>query len=228
MTPLLMAKDLHKSYFMGKTEVSVLRGVNLDIQPGAVVAIMGASGAGKTTLLHVLGGLDRPTGGTVHFQEHDLYALSNRRRTRMRATSIGFVFQAYHLLPELDVFENVLLPAMTGVSGPGWQAKAAKRAGMLLEKVGLGERLRHRPTELSGGEQQRAAIARALMNDPELIFADEPTGNLDSETGHQVLGTLFSLAREHRKTLVVVTHDKEVAANCDYMLHLSDGLILSE
>jgi len=225
---ILSAREVVREFRMGRSTIRVLRGVSLEVRRGEMISVMGASGAGKTTLLNILGGLDRPTGGRVFFGGEDLYRLSSRRRTVLRARRVGFVFQAYHLLPELDVLENVLLPAMALGGRAGTYSTLRRRAEELLLSVGLGDRARHRPAELSGGEQQRAALARALMNDPEIIFADEPTGNLDSETGEQVLGNLFRLVKERGHTLVLVTHNREIAVRCGRTLHLRDGRIVDE
>lgn len=221
----LSAQGLHKTYRVGATEIPVLRGVSLDVRAGEAVAVTGASGAGKSTLLHLLGGLDRPDRGTVRLDLRDLYALSENARSEVRATRIGFVFQSYYLLPELDVLENVMLPAMSRFGAARAAGRLRRRAAELLDRVGLGARAPHRPAELSGGEQQRAALARALMNDPDLILADEPTGNLDSETGDQVLAHLFGLTRERGRTLVLVTHNDAVAGRCDRRLRLKDGCL---
>ncbi len=223
--PIIEALDARKTYGLGAVEVTVLRGVTLKVLRGEALAIVGASGAGKSTLLNVLGALDAPTGGTVRFEGRDLYARPPRVRADLRATRIGFVFQSFHLLPELDLVENIFLPAL---SRPGaWRRRAElrRRAMELIEAVGIADRVRHRPDELSGGEQQRAALARALMNGPDLILADEPTGNLDSESGARVLDLLFRLVREQNRTLVIVTHNREVAARCDRTLILRDGRI---
>ncbi len=222
---LIAARDVQRTYRLERTTIEVLRGVTLDVRRGERVAIIGASGAGKSTLLQMLGGLDRPTAGTVLFEGSDLYAMPARKLTDLRATRCGFVFQAYHLLPEMDILHNVMLPAL---SRPGALSRfdvLRERARGLLERVGLGARLAHRPLELSGGEQQRASLARALMNSPDLLLADEPTGNLDSATGRLVLDYLFALARESGHTLVLVTHNDEVAARCDRQLVLRDGLL---
>lgn len=217
------ASDLTKRYVLERVTIDVLRGVSLAVNRGETLSITGASGAGKSTLLHILGGLDRPTGGAVQLEGRDLYRLSAAARTEIRATRVGFVFQAYHLLPELDVLDNVLLPALSRTGALGRMASLRERAKGLLDRVGLSHRGAHRPVELSGGEQQRAALARALMNDPTLLLADEPTGNLDSATGQQVLDYLFALTRERGHTLIMVTHNEAVAGLCRRQLHLRDG-----
>lgn len=223
---LLRAEDVSKIYSLGRAQVPVLKSVSIEVCRGETVSIMGASGAGKSTLLHVLGGLDKPTEGDVFFKTENIYrGMSSRRRTNVRARHIGFLFQSYHLLPELDVLENVLLPCMTDRAWALNAGKARNHALDLLGRVGLNDRLNHLPTELSGGEQQRVALARALMNDPELVFCDEPTGNLDTETGEQVLHYLFELIRERGHTLVLVSHDMDVAARCDRKMILRDGLL---
>ncbi len=221
--PLLAAEGLFKTYRLPRKEVAVLRGASLAVRAGERVAIIGRSGAGKSTMLHVLGGLDRPDSGRVLLAGTDIHGLSSRRRTALRARMIGFVFQSYHLLPEMSVAENVLLPAMA-LGGAG-KAALRRRALELLRQVGLADRAAHMPLELSGGEQQRAAIARALMNAPRLVLADEPTGNLDRETGTQTLDLLFGLARECGHALAVVTHDPLLAARCDRVLALEGGVL---
>lgn len=221
--PALEAAELHKAYALHGKRLEILRGASLAANPGETLAIVGRSGAGKSTLLHVLGGLDRPDAGAVRILGQDLYAISARRRTRLRATAIGFVFQAYHLLPEMDIAENVMLPAMA--LGRLSRRAMRARAEDLLARVGLQDRLRHTPPELSGGEQQRAAIARALMNEPAILLADEPTGNLDATTGAQVLDLLFALARERRALLVMITHSPETAARCSRTLRLEGGVL---
>jgi predicted ABC-type transport system involved in lysophospholipase L1 biosynthesis ATPase subunit len=222
-TVVLEARELRKTYALEGTPVEVLKGVTLAVNAGETLAVMGASGSGKSTLLHCLGGLDRPSGGQVFFNGGDLFALSSAARTELRATKLGFVFQAYHLLPELDVLENVMLPALARRGALTRRSKLEARARELLESVGLAARAAHRPSEMSGGEQQRAALARALMNEPELVLADEPTGNLDSATGEQVLEYLFKLTRDRGHTLILVTHNTDVAARCNRTLHLRDG-----
>ncbi len=218
--------DLFKHFQMGHRSIEVLRGVALSVHRGERVAIVGASGSGKTTLLHVLAGLDRPTSGRVWLDGQDLYALPERVRTALRAKSIGLIFQAYYLLPELTVFENVLLPARARWLPPAQFDDARRRARELLAMVGLSDRMDHRPNELSGGEQQRAAIARALMNNPELLFADEPTGNLDSVSGQAVLDCLFEIARPSGRTVLLVTHNPDIARRCDRILTLRDGRLV--
>lgn len=220
---LLTGRNLEKSYKLPHKIVTVLKGADLDVDSGERVAIVGKSGAGKSTLLHLLGGLDRPQTGEIFLEGQSLYGLSPRKRTALRASRIGFVFQSYHLLPEMDVTENVMLPAMAlGVLS---RSAMRKRALVLLDRVGLADRATHTPLELSGGEQQRAALARALMNEPVLLLADEPTGNLDRETGAQVMEQLFGLSREGGHALIMVTHSPETAALCDRTLLLEDGLL---
>ncbi len=224
MSDLIEAIKVRRSFDMDSRTLEVLRGVSLAIAEGESLAITGMSGAGKSTLLHVLGGLDRPTSGRVLYRGRDLYAAGDRERSAIRAQKIGFVFQAYHLLPELTVLENVLLPGLSAHGAFLRGAKLRARAAELLAQVGLSERAAHRPNELSGGEQQRVALARALMNGPELLLADEPTGNLDSKTGEDVLRYLFDLAMERSLTLVMVTHNEAVAARCRRHVVLRDGV----
>lgn len=219
-TSQISARELYRSFKMGARTIEVLRGITLDIRGGESLFLCGASGAGKSTLLYTLSGLERPERGEVRFGETNVYAQSERNLAKLRNTKFGFVFQAYHLLPELTALENVMLPAL--IAGADRQ-DAAKSA---LERVGLGERLQHLPAELSGGEQQRVAIARALINNPEVIFADEPTGNLDSATGGSIIDLLLNLVRGEKKTLVVVTHDRELAQRGDRHLDMSDGRIV--
>ncbi len=227
---IMEAQDVHKSYRMGQTQVRVLKGVNLKINPGEFTAIIGASGSGKSTLLHILGALDRPDKGTVRFRGDDLATQSGRQMNRFRNRTVGFVFQFYHLLDELNVLENVLLPKMAGKSFAGWLVcrRAAKnRAKELLSQFGLSQRVRHKPYQLSGGERQRAAIARALMNEPEILLADEPTGNLDSKTGNGILEVLERL-NGTGQTIVIVTHDERIAARAGRVIRLADGIIRQE
>lgn len=223
---IIEAVDIHRTYAIETAPVEVLKGVSLQVPRGAIVSIMGASGAGKSTLLHILGALDHPTRGRVFFDGQDVYGLSENERCAIRSARIGFVFQAYHLLPELNVIENVVLPARSR-RGASWNLARLERHGAeLLERVGLGHRLKHRPAELSGGEQQRVALARALMNKPEVIMADEPTGNLDSATGEQVLKCLFDLAAEGGRTVILVTHNEAIARRCRRQLRLVDGKLV--
>jgi ABC-type lipoprotein export system ATPase subunit len=225
--PLLQAKGLHKEYLMGRFPVHVLRGASLDVQPGEFVAVMGASGSGKSTLLHIVGALDLPDKGSVTYKGRNLFGLSRRERERIRNSDIGFVFQFYHLLPELNLFENILLPRMVGTSIPGWaghRTEARETTRQIIEEMGLSHRVRHRPNELSGGERQRAAIARALVNQPPLLLADEPTGNLDATTGGEILDLLGRLNQEGQ-TIVMVTHDANVAARAHRAVELADGRI---
>ncbi len=220
--PLLSARNLSKTYAMGKRTLEVLRGVTLDVSRGDFLALRGASGAGKSTLLHLLGGLDMPNSGEIWFNGENLARLSETELTRVRNHKIGFVFQAYHLMPELDALENVCLPARIGRLPA---AEAEGRGRELLARVGLKDRVEHKPYELSGGEQQRVAIARALMNQPELILADEPTGNLDSHTGEGIIELLTSLRAERTATLIIATHDATVAARAPKVIELVDGQI---
>ncbi len=219
---LLCATGLQKRYTLGRRSLEVLRGVSLEVPRGGFVALQGASGAGKSTLLHLLGGLDTPDAGSVRIQGRELSKLSGSALARFRNEKVGFIFQAYHLFPEFDALENVMMPARMAHRDAG---ETRRRATRLLEQVGLGQRLDHRPYELSGGEQQRVAIARALINDPELILADEPTGNLDSHTGQEILELLCHLRDDRQRTLLVATHDGRVAARAPVIVRLEDGQV---
>jgi ABC-type lipoprotein export system ATPase subunit len=221
---LLSARGLKKTYVIGKRALEVLRGVDVEIARGDFVALRGASGTGKSTLLHLIGGLDTPNAGEIFFDGENVSKFSESELTHFRNRRVGFVFQAYHLLPELTALENVCLPARIARIGTG---TAAQRAEELLTRVGLKDRLDHNPSELSGGEQQRVAIARALINEPELLLADEPTGNLDSHTGGEIIELLKSLRPEKQMTLVIATHDAKVAASAPRVIELVDGLIAS-
>jgi ABC-type lipoprotein export system ATPase subunit len=221
-TSLLSARGLSKSYAMGRRTLEVLRGVNLDVTRGEFLALRGASGAGKSTLLHLMGGLDSPNAGNISFNGQNLAAFSESQLTHFRNRRVGFVFQAYHLLPELTALENVCLPARVARISAD---TAEKHGRELLARVGLGERTDHKPFELSGGEQQRVAIARALVNEPELLLADEPTGNLDSRTGGEIIELLKSLRAEKHMTLAIATHDEKIAAHAERMVQLVDGQI---
>ncbi len=223
---ILVVERLKKTFSFARTKVPVLKDVSLSVRAGETVSLVGASGAGKSTLLHIIGGLDHPTAGSVFFDGLDMYGISPGRRTAIRASRIGYVFQFYHLLPELDVLENVMLPAMSaGFFSRRRSGSPAKRAMALLDTVGLADRARHLPAELSGGEQQRAALARSLMNEPDLLLVDEPTGNLDSAMGEAVLDCMFTLSREKGSTLILVTHNPAVAARCGRNMKLEDGCL---
>jgi ABC-type lipoprotein export system ATPase subunit len=220
--PFLAAKNAGKTYMLGKRELEVLRGIDLEINRGDFLALRGASGAGKSTLLHLLGGLDFPDPGQILSEGRSLTSLSRGDLARWRNREVGYIFQAYYLLPELDALENVCLPARMARMPA---SEAAKRGSELLERVGLKDRIEHKPYELSGGEQQRVAIARALINQPNLILADEPTGNLDSHTGHEIIDLLCTLREERQMTLVMATHDATVAARAAKTIQLVDGQI---
>jgi len=227
---ILKTEGLYKSYRMGAAEVKVLKGVDLSIRKGEFVAIIGASGSGKSTLLHLLGALDKPDKGRVHFEGEDLDRVGARQLNRFRNKMVGFVFQFYHLLDELNVLENVFLPAMASKSVLGWlgcRRWARSRAQNLLVELGLGDRARHKPYELSGGERQRVAIGRALMNEPKLLLADEPTGNLDWTTGNGIL-KVFEKLNKSGQTIVMVTHDERIASRASRVITLSDGKIASQ
>ena len=221
--PLLDARGLHRTYVLGHRSVEVLCGVDLQVNLGDFIALRGASGAGKSTLLHLLGGLDVPNAGEVWLQGRNLAHLSEVELAEVRNRRVGYIFQAYHLLPELDALENVCLP---GRMSRRPIAEVEREGRALLERVGLSQRLEHRPYELSGGEQQRVAIARALINHPPLILADEPTGNLDSHTGGEILDLLCDLRNERQATLVIATHDARVAARAQRILEMADGQLV--
>jgi len=216
---LITATNLHRGYTIGKKRIEVLHGIDLTIEKGEKVFLCGPSGAGKTTLMYTLAGLEKPEQGTVQIEGIDLYKLSKRRQAKLRNARMSYIFQNYYLMPELTALENVMIPAMIGGKGDEKAAQAA------LDRVGLSHRYDHLPTELSGGEQQRVAIARALVNKPEIIFADEPTGNLDSKNGEQVMQLLLELTTEDGATLVVVTHDLSLAKFGDRTLIVKDGSV---
>jgi len=219
------AEDVVKVYRTGKLEVVALRGLNMHVKPGEVVSVMGPSGCGKTTLLNLIGGLDRPTAGSIYVDGWDVAKASERELERYRLLKVGFVFQFFNLIPTLTALENVELPmAMAGVS----KSKRRKRALELLEMVGLSGRVNHRPDELSGGEQQRVAIACALANDPPLILADEPTGEVDREAAKGIVKLLVGLGRDYGKTVIIATHNPEVARSTDRILRIEDGVIVGE
>jgi ABC-type lipoprotein export system ATPase subunit len=215
----IKAENLHRGYSVGKKRIEVLHGIDLQIKRGEKVFLCGPSGAGKTTLMYILAGLEKPEQGSVWVDGQDLYAMSRRQQARIRNKSMSYIFQNYYLMPELTALENVMVPAM--ISGHDAMEKAKES----LERVGLAKRVDHLPAELSGGEQQRVAIARSLVNSPQIIFADEPTGNLDSRNGEQVMEMLLALSSEDGATLVVVTHDEGLAVNGDRKLVIKDGMI---
>lgn len=217
---LLSARYLTKHYQVGNTTLEVLNGLNLDLATGEIMAIVGESGAGKSTLLHILGLLDRPTSGHIMFGDRNLSSFSDDEMAQFRNREIGFVFQFHHLLPEFTALENVVMPAL--ING-GKAQEATERARMLLDRVGLSHRLTHRPNELSGGELQRVSVARALINQPSLVLADEPSGNLDHKNSEMLHDLIWDLAREHNCTFVIVTHDLTLAANADRTFQLADG-----
>ncbi|MDE1919824.1 MAG: ABC transporter ATP-binding protein [Candidatus Omnitrophica bacterium] len=218
---LIEAINIHKIY---PGPLHVLKGIDLTIEAAEVVAVVGPSGAGKSTLLHILGGLDAPGQGRVIFGGQDLYGLSDARRAQARNSDMGFVFQSYHLLPELTALENVILPAM--IARDSGKTSAIEFAGLkILDQLGLEARASHRPNQLSGGEQQRVAIARALMNGPKVVFCDEPTGNLDSASGEMVMNTLLGLNESHGAAVVIVTHDEKIAGRTQRTIMMKDGLL---
>jgi lipoprotein-releasing system ATP-binding protein len=227
-SPLLKAINLHKTYRKNAIATEVLRGLDLEVQRGEFLCVVGASGSGKSTLLHLLGTLDQPDEGRIYYDGERIDNVPARRRDRLRNSAFGFIFQFYHLLPELTALENVLMPAMIRHSLFGWmhdRATERKRAVELLERVHLGHRLHHRPRELSGGEMQRAAIARALMSEPRLLLADEPTGNLDAEAGYEVVGLLRDLNRRDGLTIIMVTHNLDLVSATDRVVRLTAGRV---
>ncbi len=219
MSAHLTARNLRQTYYLGATSLEVLKGIDLTVAKGEILFLRGASGAGKSTLLYTLAGLEKPLQGEVEFEQHSLFSMKSHQLALLRNRSMGFVFQAYFLLPELTALENVLLPAM--LAGK----KSNEKARSLLARVGLEKRMDHLPSQLSGGEQQRVAIARALINDPTILFADEPTGNLDAATGASIIDLLLELTSQDRRTLVAVTHDPQLAARGNRELIIKDGLI---
>ncbi|MFH0839075.1 MAG: ABC transporter ATP-binding protein [Candidatus Omnitrophota bacterium] len=221
---MLTAENLHKVYNSGIRELHVLKGVTLTVAKGEILSIFGPSGAGKSTLLHLLAGLDKPTKGAVTINGKDIFTLSEDERSRLRNKTIGFIFQFYHLLEEFNALENVMLPGL--VTSWAQRSILRNRATGLLKEIGLEKRLYHRPSELSGGEQQRVAIARALMNEPEIVFCDEPTGNLDSETSRDVLDLIIKLNKTKMQTFVIVTHEESIAQFAHRVLHIRDGKFL--
>ena len=222
MNNLIRVVDLYKSYYDGLTELPVLKGMDLEVKKAEIVAVVGASGVGKSTLLHLLGGLDRPTKGQIFYEGEDIFALSDQALDRFRNEEIGFVFQFHYLLPEFTALENVAMP---GLIAQQQSDVAQNRAKELLDYVGLGERLEHRPSELSGGERQRVAIARALVNQPKVVLADEPTGNLDQKTSEAVHDLLWTLNDQFNQTFIIVTHNQALAHRADRLIQLVDGQV---
>lgn len=220
---MIKVVDLHKSFPMGARQLEVLKGINLEIRRGELVAVVGASGAGKSTLLHIIGMLDRPTSGTVQFDGQDLFQLSETQQADFRNRRIGFVFQFHHLLPEFTALENACMPALIQRRP---QEEVESEAAAILREVGLGDRLDHKPGELSGGEQQRVAVARALLQKPDLVLADEPTGNLDTHTGDALFGLMRDLNKTRGITFVIVTHNDKLSAQSDRIVHMQDGIIV--
>ncbi len=223
---MIKAEKVSKIYYQGKTEIGAVRDADISIKKEESVIITGPSGAGKSTLLHLLGGLDKPDSGKVLFDGKDFYALSDRERSAVRNERAGFVFQLYHLLPEFTALENVMLPALIG-GGSKFRRKKdiKKRALEILDRVGLSDRAKHRPAELSGGESQRAAIARALINFPEVLFCDEPTGNLDSRRGKEIIEYIWALKKSEKMALVIVTHDEKFENRFDKRFKIKDGIL---
>jgi len=227
-SPLLFASNLHKTYRKNAISVPVLRGLDLEVHAGEFLSIVGASGCGKSTLLHLLGTLDRPDEGDIQLEGRRIDNLPGEQRDQLRNRTFGFIFQFYHLLPEFNTLENVLSPAMIGSSVLNWlvHGRALKRQALeLLDRVGLGHRLKHKPRELSGGEMQRAAIARALINRPRVLLADEPTGNLDAETGAEIFNLLRDLNRQDGLTIIMVTHNLDIVGETDRIVRLVHGRV---
>lgn len=224
---ILTTKKLHKIYKNGLKEVRAVNGIDLEIRKGGSLSIIGPSGAGKSTLLHLLGGLDRPTSGEVLLDGVNIYKMPDAEKARIRNKRIGFVFQFYHLLPEFNVLENVILPALIKGQGAGVKGQEMKeKAKDVLEAVGLDDRINHKPSELSGGEAQRVAIARALINDPEILLCDEPTGNLDSKNSELIYRLLFDLKSKANMSLVIVTHDEGISSKTEATIRIKDGKVV--
>jgi putative ABC transport system ATP-binding protein len=222
MPAIVRIENLVKNYYMGTVTVNVLKGLNLRFDEGDFIALMGPSGSGKSTLMHLLAGLDRPSEGDVFIGGENITTMKDKELTLLRRQRVGFIFQAFNLIPQLTAEENIALPLTLGGEKPNGQVT------MLMEQVGLAERAGHKPTELSGGQQQRVAVARALVTEPDVVFADEPTGNLDSKSTDDILGLLRGAADERGQTIVMVTHEAHAAAYADRVIYLTDGKVVSE
>jgi lipoprotein-releasing system ATP-binding protein len=223
-TKIIEVFGISKSYFVGKSELKVLKGIDFSVNEGEIIAIVGASGAGKSTLLHIIGTLDRPTHGSVFFDGKDVFKLADEDIAKFRNLQVGFVFQFHHLLPEFTALENVAMPGL--ITGKKF-SQIKSRAMELLAEVGLADRAEHRPSELSGGEQQRVAVARALVNDPKVVLADEPSGNLDSVNAESLHGLLLDLCRNHQTTFLIATHNDHLTGLAHRVLKIQDGILVS-
>ncbi|MFH1782780.1 MAG: ABC transporter ATP-binding protein [Candidatus Omnitrophota bacterium] len=224
---MLRIEGVHKIYKDGKTDLHVLKGIDLEVKSGEKISIVGPSGAGKSTLLHIAGGIDNPTRGRVYIDDEDFYAMKELKKSKLINKKIGFVFQFYHLLSEFTALENVMIPGMIKSDILRFSLKELRSIAVkTLKEFGLGDRLDHRPSQLSGGEQQRVAIARAIINNPDILLCDEPTGNLDSKIGDEILNMLFDLNKRYKTAIVLVTHDREIAKRSDRVLEIKDGLLV--